>query len=1150
MSALRLQRSFRYRKHRADFERHKAFQTAKDKRRQEALLKILTKLRCANARSGRILVALNIVYPRYVPDMPEVPIVPKWFTEMMARRALEKVRDAELAELRKKRYYKLLHLKRGAIANSGMIDLDDPILRWRHRTPIRRLFWYFREILAKKYTTPLAERLERKADAMLPSCKRSTVMVLANVVGAREWKRTNLERRVWAQGLLLTALRGSDHCRANGYVFYHGMWEEGVPHGRGWAAFPPAKMYDKNGVINQYQDYDEYDEEEEKEKEEKHAGEGEEGNEIEEAALQYDIIEGDFSFGNLVVGSHVRIQYREGGEYAGPYVRERVYDEDPDDAPESEKSPSHNGVFKVKGVGQFSGFSVDNHFNPKSINGSYRIEYDSGDTYEGEMLDGKPHGTGTYAYKEAKASYTGEWVEGKRHGRGTHTLLKTGHAYCGMWENDEKEGYGEQTFDDGSKYCGGYHESMWHGEGKLEFADGGVYEGGFFESSYQGQGLMRYADGASYDGSFKAGKRQTARKVNAIYINAAGDRFEVPFDCDEMHGRGVLFENQPSGWCLEKYGLWEHGKVKRWIGTGINEGATREFCSKFQTYYDYTGLFAMVLSQDLPKVPPGVDPTDRSVEQHVFGVLAECGPLAGADIIDRCEEERLLLLPEYEQSKKELEMAKVALEEAEDEFEDQEAIVEESKEVVDELQVKIAEVEHKVADFWEKDLSRTRDAYLDIVDVLKATDHHEWFTLKQVRKLPDVLRNLYTAICLLYDIDMKNPRQFKMILQNNKLNEDLGDKNALIREYDVKLLDEIDRWDVYKCSKTTAVDRVSPMVFDPKMKKNNLELSDIAPVASHLVVFMKAAYAYAKRARDIAPSVIALKEMKARLLHHTEIFDEEVEFRDEAEKKVKERESALDMCDAQHEEHDLHLKELNATLSTAREYLRIATKRKIAKAALIEKRKVRVAQGLPPDDPLDIDVWAMFCNPNKATLIHDLNDPIVPWISREEEALRNTVASALQEQVDIIVSVEPEIWDCMTTMKELIVGREVCKKKHGYHVEPETLDAIFDMQDAVSGGIDPAIADALGIVIDGVAGIPREVHDALDEMVGIVSRRQAREKMNANRIKTYLNRQVMVLASPTDESGFRGKCIRTYIKVTRVHPDPLLGLSTSTVYTV
>ena len=202
---------------------------------------------------------------------------------------------------------------------------------------------------------------------------------------------------------------------------------------------------------------------------------------------------------------------------------------------------------------------------------------------------------------------------------------------------------------------------------------------------------------------------------------------------------------------------------------------------------------------------------------------------------------------------------------------------------------------------------------------------------------------------------------------------------------------------------------------------------------------------------------------------------------------------------------------------------------------------MRVAQGLPPDDPLDIDVWAMFCNPNKATLIHDLNDPIVPWISREEEALRNTVASALQEQVDIIVSVEPEIWDCMTTMKELIVGREVCKKKHGYHVEPETLDAIFDMQDAVSGGIDPAIADALGIVIDGVAGIPREVHDALDEMVGIVSRRQAREKMNANRIKTYLNRQVMVLASPTDESGFRGKCIRTYIKVTRVHPDPLPG---------
>ena len=37
-------------------------------------------------------------------------------------------------------------------------------------------------------------------------------------------------------------------------------------------------------------------------------------------------------------------------------------------------------------------------------------------------------------------------------------------------------------------------------------------------------------------------------------------------------------------------------------------------------------------------------------------------------------------------------------------------------------------------------------------------------------------------------------KQFKMLVQNNKLNEDLGDKDALIREYEVKLLDEIERW--------------------------------------------------------------------------------------------------------------------------------------------------------------------------------------------------------------------------------------------------------------------------------------------------------------------------------------------------------------------
>lgn len=38
-------------------------------------------------------------------------------------------------------------------------------------------------------------------------------------------------------------------------------------------------------------------------------------------------------------------------------------------------------------------------------------------TYEGDVLNGKRHGTGTFRAKNNKMSYTGEWCLGQRHGK-------------------------------------------------------------------------------------------------------------------------------------------------------------------------------------------------------------------------------------------------------------------------------------------------------------------------------------------------------------------------------------------------------------------------------------------------------------------------------------------------------------------------------------------------------------------------------------------------------------------------------------------------------------------------------------------------------------------------------------------------------------
>ena len=44
------------------------------------------------------------------------------------------------------------------------------------------------------------------------------------------------------------------------------------------------------------------------------------------------------------------------------------------------------------------------------------------DVYEGEELDGKPHGTGVKYYSNGD-HYRGEWVNGLKEGRGIHSYF-------------------------------------------------------------------------------------------------------------------------------------------------------------------------------------------------------------------------------------------------------------------------------------------------------------------------------------------------------------------------------------------------------------------------------------------------------------------------------------------------------------------------------------------------------------------------------------------------------------------------------------------------------------------------------------------------------------------------------------------------------
>ena len=56
--------------------------------------------------------------------------------------------------------------------------------------------------------------------------------------------------------------------------------------------------------------------------------------------------------------------------------------------------------------------------------------------YVGELKDGKPHGKGTYIWKNG-TKYEGEWKDGELHGQGTLTW-SSGEKYVGEFKNDKE----------------------------------------------------------------------------------------------------------------------------------------------------------------------------------------------------------------------------------------------------------------------------------------------------------------------------------------------------------------------------------------------------------------------------------------------------------------------------------------------------------------------------------------------------------------------------------------------------------------------------------------------------------------------------------------------------------------------------------------
>ena len=96
-----------------------------------------------------------------------------------------------------------------------------------------------------------------------------------------------------------------------------------------------------------------------------------------------------------------------------------------------------------------SGAAKNQNEQPQSDINFKRVEYDGGDVYEGEILNGKRHGHGTYTWADGD-TYEGDWKDGKRCGRGKliqygksptgETYMK--YSYDGEWLDSREHGHG------------------------------------------------------------------------------------------------------------------------------------------------------------------------------------------------------------------------------------------------------------------------------------------------------------------------------------------------------------------------------------------------------------------------------------------------------------------------------------------------------------------------------------------------------------------------------------------------------------------------------------------------------------------------------------------------------------------------------------
>ena len=181
-----------------------------------------------------------------------------------------------------------------------------------------------------------------------------------------------------------------------------------------------------------------------------------------------------------------------------------------------------------------------------------RLEYPSGNIYEGDLQDGKPDGHGIMKYSNGDL-YFGQWKDGRQNGHGTMKYF-SGRLYDGEWKDGEQHGHGTMKYVNGKFYDGEWKNGSFDGKGIVKYANGSVYNGEWEAGTPCGQGIYEYSGGDLYKGERTDGKASG----HGFMRYANGNIYEGEWSEGKLHGQGTM--KYADG--TVQSGIWNNGSFK------------------------------------------------------------------------------------------------------------------------------------------------------------------------------------------------------------------------------------------------------------------------------------------------------------------------------------------------------------------------------------------------------------------------------------------------------------------------------------------------------------------------------------------------------------------------------------------------------------